>query len=962
MAPSVRAPSRALGSKAGFCLLFLGLTCLSCAPVDRVSYGSSLEIHLAAGETERYRLSVAQGTVVHISAQQRGLDLSLSIDDGPEVDSPYGDRVVEELWWAADESRSVDIEIRAVAGDGEANIRFDVSDRGKDFSRRYWQAHAARADLEQGLVDDAKRDLKQALEGPSPPNWRAITLDALAEAERRSGDLPAAVALLGEAVELLRDRSHQALKSRLLLHRSRRHRDLGELEAAEVDARAAGLAAMYGHDLYGRALAMNFGALNYDSRGELAEAIAGYSMAAEWFGQVGAPLDRVHVRMNHARCLMKLGAMDEARTTFEEIQTSVGQFDGEESSELQAQIYRALGWWHHLSDENESARELLEASLQLLPDHIGALDRLATVNLALGDLEHARRLYQRVAEAVADHPFWRSQLDGNLCRLELAAEDFERAYGYCHGALAELERAGALGSVAQVLQLLGQLEIRRQRLAAAEDYLRRSVDTIEAQRRAGDFSDLLPYFLAERLDSYRLLIQVRMTLHRQEPGMGWDQKALKVFELTRARRLRDLLAIEGAQSDILPPPKVETLESLRSLLDEDSAFAFYHLSEDESFLWWLSLEGLASYSLPPRSEIEPLIESWYELLSDPISNGPWSTPLEESRAASLSRILIEPLAAHLRSSQRLIFVVDGQLQRLPFGALPSPENSASKNPAPEPTPRPLIADHEIVNLPSASVLSLLRRMTAGRPVAPGHIALIVDPVYGPRDERLGSSHGGQPAVSRSGDLHDPSYARLFGAGEEALAIMALMPDDSSLLLDGFDASCERVLSGVLGDYRILHFATHAETGGQAPFGLVLSQITPDGQAVDGMLGLQELYRMELPAELAVLSACGTGLGEDLEGEGLISLTRGFMNAGTPRVLISLWSVEDRATRQLMARFYAGLAGECLSPAAALRQAQVAGWLSGSAKHQWAPFQLQGDWDSFPFCADSRNRSEHVAER
>src|SRR5262249_10198286 len=105
------------------------------------------------------------------------------------------------------------------------------------------------------------------------------------------------------------------------------------------------------------------------------------------------------------------------------------------------------------------------------------------------------------------------------------------------------------------------------------------------------------------------------------------------------------------------------------------------------------------------------------------------------------------------------------------------------------------------------------------------------------------------------------------------------------------------------------------------------------------------YNMRLPVELVVLSGCETGLGEQVNGEGLIGLTRGFMYAGASRVVASLWSVSDMATARLMANFYRAMEKNGMPPAAALRTAQIELWKQRqwSSPYYWAAFQIQGEW-------------------
>jgi CHAT domain-containing protein len=163
----------------------------------------------------------------------------------------------------------------------------------------------------------------------------------------------------------------------------------------------------------------------------------------------------------------------------------------------------------------------------------------------------------------------------------------------------------------------------------------------------------------------------------------------------------------------------------------------------------------------------------------------------------------------------------------------------------------------------------------------------------------------------------------------------------------FRASRDVALGGDLGMYRIVHFATHGLLDDQRPelSGLVLSLVDESGRSQDGFLRLNEIYNLRLSADLVVLSACQTGLGKEVRGEGLIGLTRGFMYAGARSVAASLWKVDDVATRELMKRLYTGLFKSGLKPAAALRAAQLEMLKTTQwrAPYYWAAFVLQGEW-------------------
>jgi len=272
---------------------------------------------------------------------------------------------------------------------------------------------------------------------------------------------------------------------------------------------------------------------------------------------------------------------------------------------------------------------------------------------------------------------------------------------------------------------------------------------------------------------------------------------------------------------------------------------------------------------------------------------------------------------------------------------------------------PLLVKHEIVNLPSASTLGVLRQETNDRKSTPKAIAVLADPVFGTNDPRLQSSSGhvsGTPldksnvnsrALERSAITANVTFNRLPFTRQEAEQILALVP--AAERMQAFDFAANRAIatSSQLQNYRIVHFATHGILNSTQPelSGVVLSLVDDLGKPQNGFLRLHDIFNLNLPAELVVLSACQTGLGEEVKGEGLVGLTRGFMYAGSPRVVVSLWSVDDEATSQLMARFYKKMLQDGLKPAAALRAAQLELWQQKQwqAPFYWAPFTLQGEW-------------------
>ena len=325
-------------------------------------------------------------------------------------------------------------------------------------------------------------------------------------------------------------------------------------------------------------------------------------------------------------------------------------------------------------------------------------------------------------------------------------------------------------------------------------------------------------------------------------------------------------------------------------------------------------------------------------------------------------MLLGPVAPRL-GGKRLVVVAPGALSYLPFAALPAPEDE--KRPAGD--YEPLIAKQEVVSIPSASVLSIIRRETAGRQRAAKSVAVLADPSLKratrawrrlktetpperrrPR-QRLMRKYSELTRAIRTMNFSDAraGFTRLAFSRQEAESIIALTPKGAGLKATDFNASRDLALSQELSQYRILHFATHGLLNSERPelSGLVFSLIDRKGKSQDGFLRLHEIYNLQLNADLVVLSACETGLGKEIKGEGLIGLTRGFMYSGAPRVVASLWNVDDLATAELMKLFYQRMLKDGMPAGAALRAAQLEMFRQKrwASPYFWAGFVLHGEW-------------------
>ncbi len=717
--------------------------------------------------------------------------------------------------------------------------------------------------------------------------------------------------------------------------------------------------------------------------GRYDEAAAAYDRAlalSQAGGDVGA---RATFLLNRGQLDRDLGAMARARERFEE---ALRLCRRAKDCSNEAAVLNALGLL--ALDEGRPAEALksFESALKLRASARGWAVTQTSLGVAwrqLGRMEDAGRAYgaalpifRRIGDSREE-----ARCLANLGRLEAATgrdeaalDHLDRAIVLFRGLADPPQMALALEGKARVLRRRGDLE-------AARGLMKEALAAVERHRFSQVSATTRAEFFATQQDLNGFLIDLLMEMHRKEPTAGHAAAALEASEQSLARSLLDGLAAAGmdfpggggapelharereiereidalvtrqtrlasdsGDAALLRPVEEElerrwedldrvraglrtgdpryaaltqpqpwsAAEIRRDLLDRDTLLLEYRLGEERSFLWAVTPDSLQSFELPGRTEIERVAGPARDLIAGSgsakarLSAGP--------KLAALSRMLLAPVAS-LLPGKRLLVVGDGILQRLPFAALPEPEGG-----------EPLVAGHEIVSLPSVSVLGVLRKEVASRPPAPKTLWVLANPAFAGRFQQL-------------------SYA-----GQEAAAILNLAPGPK-FAVQGREASRSAVLDGLGGslrDYRFLHFATHGSFAVDDPHGgrLVLAQVGPGGRPEpNGFLHLADIYELDLRADLVVLSACRSALGLDLRGEGMMGMTRGFFYAGAERVLVSLWNVNDRVTVELMRHFYRGMLVEGLSPAAALRTAQdaIRRQKRFQAPYYWAGFVLQGEW-------------------
>lgn len=388
------------------------------------------------------------------------------------------------------------------------------------------------------------------------------------------------------------------------------------------------------------------------------------------------------------------------------------------------------------------------------------------------------------------------------------------------------------------------------------------------------------------------------------------------------------------------------------LRDDDAVLLEYSAGTENSYAWVISRDGFKSYPLPPQKVINEAVQRVYSLSSTaPVASG--ETELAHA-TTKLSKLILEPVASSL-NKPRIIVVADGSLNYIPFQLLSA---SATAN-------EPLISKYEVINVPSASILGQLRQEKQKRRPRSKILAAFGDPVFPSNYAQYKNSNSGEllavaktevsepwrlawRSVEVNADTFDPSVIQPLAYSKLELKNLSDIAGPESFVARGFDASRQILETTDLSNYSILHFATHGLLDPKNPefSGFFLSMVDATGRPQNGFITMQDVYRLQAPVDLVVLSACRTGLGKDVRGEGLIGLTRGFMYAGASSVVASLWKVDDEATAELMKHFYANMLQKGMRPAEALRAAQNTlrqdpHWQS---PHFWAGFTLQGEFN------------------
>jgi tetratricopeptide (TPR) repeat protein len=804
----------------------------------------------------------------------------------------------------------------------------------------------------------------------------AVTLGNTGWVYGNLGEMQKALDSYNQALPLNRAAGNRSGEAVTLGNIGMVYRSLGEIRMAlDYYNQSLSLSRAVGDRLREAAALNNIGEM-YSSQGEMQKALDYHNQSLALSRAIGYRAGEAVTLNNIGRAYYSLGEAQKALDYYNQallLHQAIGMRSGEAVTLSNiGQVYRSQGEMQKALDYYNRALLLHQAVGDRQGEAV-TLNGIAHVERNRGNLNEARlkieealKLVESIRAGVVSKDlrasYFASAQDHYDFYIDLLMRlrQQDPSQGYESAALLAAERARARS----LLELL----------AEAQADIRQGVDPDLLSRERS---------LRQRINAKaEIALQLKSNKQTEQRAAALDKEIDAL--MTDFQQVQAEIRQKSPRYATLTQPQPLDLAKIQAqALDSETLLLEYALGDERSYLWAVTPDSITSYRLPPRAEIEAAAWKVYELLTarqprvgetnlQLLARVKAAEAEYPTQASALSRLLLGPAASQL-GRKRLLIVAPGALEYLPFGALPAPAINNQTTGREQQTPshdQPLMAEHEIVSLPSASALSVIRGEIAGRQLAANTVAVLADPVFELDDQRVTAhSQGGAP--SAGGQLQQqasPSRSlpseieravrsmrpnaqtvlpRLPFTRDEADAILAVAAGGARLKALDFQANRATAMSDELSRYRIIHFATHGLLNSEHPelSGLVFSLIDEQGRPQNGFLRLYEIYNLRLPAELVVLSACQSGLGKQIKGEGLVGLTRGFMYAGAPRVVASLWQVNDLATAELMKRFYRGMLKDGLRPAAALRAAQIEMFnqKQWSSPYFWAAFVIQGEW-------------------
>lgn len=956
--------------------LFLCLFCLCTCQLSQIQETvkplplnqDSEKIAIASGATHHYEIYLETGQLLDLRVDQLGADVVVRLDDllldgFTHTDGP------EHLLFLAPQSQSY---LLRILGPTYHHGHYRITaTRGQPNPQQQGEADAHRL-LMHALQEPEEERLPQlhrALSLAQDPVLRARIRARIAWAHERCGQL-------SEATQTLSEVASQCHSLDLSYLATETYRGLGNLLAegqpqlALSQYQQALVAAQASQSNYLQARVMlDLGRLYYQ-QGSFQDAIATHALAIQLIGTQYPDL-RARLQRDQALCYVTCGRVMLARDLLLESRQWWEQTD----QALQiAKTTIDIGWTWYVQNNQERALNSYHALLPevgRLPSNIqaGLHDRTGSAYRQLNRFSRARHHYNKALNLAGGVN--QAHVHANLADMYLRQGNPRKAHTHAEQAATTFRTHHSPLFLANALFL--QSKAQRLLNLPTQNLLRQVGELIQKIRAETTSTSQSMSFGTHYYD---MLLELVTTL--LEEGSGNKQQVLEAFEFMES--VRGLSAWNQLQDALLPDrpatrqlkaithqidalqyrqiadpltaprlrylleqsqlllahirkeqrraraqmPAINLVHIRQSLLTQDSMLLSYCFGESRSYLWAITTTEIEVFSLPPAKQLRFQVENYYNRLVQP----GWGIEQTWRVARALSQTLLQPVA-HLLPQKNLIIVKDDLLHQIPFAPLPNPNQPD----------QPLIAQHQVAVLPSATHGVLARYIARNRPIAPKPVLVLADSVYRSDDPRLP-----QP---KAPDHYQPP--RLPYTAREAETIAALQPQANVRL--GFQATRDFLLGHDLSQYQVVHFGIHGQLHPEHALlsSLLFSQFYLDGSPRDGALRAHQLANLHLPVELATLSGCKTALGKAY-GEGLWSLGRDFRSAGALRVLVSLWDVEDRATATLMKAFYTALWDQGQAPAAALQTAQNQLLQSTYANpYYWAGFELQGDL--FPFSSE-----------
>ncbi|MBC7908908.1 MAG: CHAT domain-containing protein [Pyrinomonadaceae bacterium] len=946
--------------------------------------GKLIERELAGDAAHSYSITLTANQFLHVVVEQKGIDVVVTLfaPDGRqliEVDSPNGSSGPEPVSLVVEMAGSYRLKVRSLeakAAPGRYQVRVEELRAAKPQDKSRIAAQQALAEGAQFAIEEGVGSRRKAinkyeealplLRDANDQAKEAETLTQIGSIYNRLGETQKALDYLNQALSLRRAVGDRSGEASTLASIGGVYHSMGEMpKALDFYNQALPLSRVAGNRSNEAYTLCDIGAV-YDTLGERQKALDCYNQALPLMRAGGDRRGLATTLNNIGAVYGGLGEKQKALDFYDEalaLWHTISDLSGEANTLNNiGVIYNSLGEYQKALDYYNQALPLM----RVIGERRSEAQTLANIATAEGSRGNFSKARARIEEALTIFESLRAKVASQELRSTYFAT-VQRYYDFYIDILMRLHKqqpsAGHDGAALQAS------ERRRARslletLAEAGADIRQGVDpTLVARERS-----LQQQLNAKAQTQMEMLNSPHTAAHAE--AMAKQIEALT----TQYQQIEAEIRQKSPNYAALTQPQPLSLKEIQTqVLGKDTLLLEYSLGEESSYLWAVTPTSITSFKLPKREEIETLARSVYASLTDPkrletreksLTRGAEAQEAAASLdiAKRLSQILLAPVAAQL-GKKRLLIVADGALQYIPFGALPTPPVGLARKRSE--AYHPLIIEHEIVSLPSASTLAVLRQQVKDRKPVAKTVAVLADPVFESNDVRINRTAAAppynqsraerrelSPGLERSAGesgLRDAELKipRLPGTREEARQILSLVAPGQRKEAFDFAANRQTAMSNELSQYRYLHFATHGFLNSLHPelSGIVLSMIDEKGVAQDGFLRAHEVFNLKLPAELVVLSACHTGLGKEVKGEGLVGLTRGFMYAGSPRVVVSLWSVSDVATAELMTRFYRGMLKDGMRPAAALRAAQVSlmkekKW---EAPFYWAAFTLQGEW-------------------